>query len=323
MDPFVFAAVLFAAACHAGWNAAIKGGNDTVSTTSLIAIGAGAVAFVILPFVGLPLPPAWPWVIASVVIHLLYFIGLSESYRVGDLGQVYPIARGTAPLMTAALSAPLIGEALGLVAWIGIAALAGGVLLLSARGGRETEHFPEKACPGLDPGWRPVFRRKCDHRKKLERDTDSIKSKRALARFDRHATGLALFTATTICAYSLVDGVGARLAGSPHAYTASLFVGNAVALAAYGVARRRKEAFPALAAYWKIGLAGGALQLLSYGIAIWAMTVAPIAIVAALRESSVLFGTALAVVFLKEPLRPIRLVAALMIVCGLMLIRLY
>src|SRR6266446_4858929 len=139
MDPSVFAAVLFAAACHAGWNAAIKGGMDTVSTTSLIAIGAGVV----------PLVQAWPWVIASVVIHLLYFIGLSESYRVGDLGQVYPIARGTAPLMTAALSAPLIGEALGALAWIGIVALAAGVLLLSARGGGAREHFPEK--------WKPVF----------------------------------------------------------------------------------------------------------------------------------------------------------------------
>jgi drug/metabolite transporter (DMT)-like permease len=280
MDAFVFAAVLFAAACHAGWNAAIKGAIDTVSTTSLIAIGAGAVALVILPFSGLPLVPAWPWVIASVVIHLLYFIGLSESYRVGDLGQVYPIARGTAPLMTAALSAPLLDEALGLLAWIGIVALAGGVLLLSARGGRE------------------------------------------LARFDRHATGLALLTATTICAYSLVDGVGARLAGNSLAYTASLFAGNAVVLAAYGVIRRRRKALPAMAAYWKTGLAGGGLQLLSYGIVLWAMTVAPIAIVAALRETSVLFGTALAVVILKEQLRPLRIGAALMIVCGLMLIRL-
>ncbi len=281
MDSFVFAAVLFGAACHAGWNAAIKGGIDTVTTTSLIAIGAGVVALAVLPFVGLPLAPAWPWVIASIVIHLLYFIGLSESYRVGDLGHVYPIARGTAPLMTAALSAPLIGEALGLPAWLGIIALAGGVLLLSARGGRE------------------------------------------LARFDAHATALALFTATTICAYSLVDGVGARLAGSANAYTASLFIGNAVALAGYGIARRGSQAWAALAAHWKIGLAGGALQLVSYGIAIWAMTVAPIAIVAALRETSVLFGTALAVVFLKEPLRPLRVMAALMIVCGLMLIRLH
>ncbi len=315
MDPSVFAAVLFAAACHAGWNAAIKGGMDTVSTTSLIAIGAGVVALVLLPFVGLPLVQAWPWVIASVVIHLLYFIGLSESYRVGDLGQVYPIARGTAPLMTAALSAPLIGEALGALAWIGIVALAAGVLLLSARGGGAREHFPEK--------WKPVFRRKCDQRKKSERVSDPVKSKRALGRFDAHATGLALFTATTICAYSLVDGVGARLAGGAHAYTASLFVGNAVALAGYGLARRRREAIPALAAYWRIGLAGGALQLVAYGIVIWAMTVAPIAIVAALRETSVLFGAVLAVVFLKEPLRPVRIVAALMIVAGLLLIRLH
>jgi drug/metabolite transporter (DMT)-like permease len=79
---------------------------------------------------------------------------------------------------------------------------------------------------------------------------------------------------------------------------------------------------PAMAVYWRTGLAGGALQLLSYGIVLWAMTVAPIAIVAALRETSVLFGTVLAVVFLKEQLRPLRIGAALMIVCGLMLIRL-
>ena len=281
MDSFVFAAVLFAAACHAGWNAAIKGGVDTVATTSLIAIGAGVVALLFLPFVGMPLGPAWPWVIASVLIHLLYFIGLSESYRVGDLGQVYPLARGTAPLMTAALSAPLIGEALGARAWIGIVALAAGVLLLSARGGR------------------------------------------ALARFDPHATSFALFTATTICAYSLVDGVGARLAGGANAYTASLFVGNAVVLAGYGLARRGRKAVPALAAHWRIGLAGGALQLFAYGIVIWAMTVAPIAIVAALRETSVLFGSVLAVVFLREPLRGIRIGAALMIVVGLALIRFY
>ena len=101
MDSLVFAAVLFAAACHAGWNAAIKIGSDTVSTTALIAIGAGIVGVALLPFVGAPLAAAWSWVAASVVIHLFYFVGLSEGYRVGDLGQVYPLARGTAPLMTA------------------------------------------------------------------------------------------------------------------------------------------------------------------------------------------------------------------------------
>jgi drug/metabolite transporter (DMT)-like permease len=74
--------------------------------------------------------------------------------------------------------------------------------------------------------------------------------------------------------------------------------------------------------FWLRGFAGGALQVLSYGIAIWAMTAAPIAIVATLRETSVLFGAAIAVVFLKEPLRAARVLAACLIVCGLILIRL-
>jgi drug/metabolite transporter (DMT)-like permease len=71
------------------------------------------------------------------------------------------------------------------------------------------------------------------------------------------------------------------------------------------------------------GLAGGALQLLSYAVALWAMTVAPIAIVAALRETSVLFGAVFAIFFLKEPLRGSRVAAALLIVAGLAFIRLH
>ncbi len=90
----------------------------------------------------------------------------------------------------------------------------------------------------------------------------------------------------------------------------------------YALARRGAGALAALPAHWRLGLAGGALQVGSYGIAIWAMTLAPIAIVAALRETSVLFGAAIAVVVLKEPLHAMRMVAALMIVAGLILIRL-
>jgi drug/metabolite transporter (DMT)-like permease len=74
--------------------------------------------------------------------------------------------------------------------------------------------------------------------------------------------------------------------------------------------------------YWRRGLFGGALQVMSYGTVLWAMTLAPIAIVATLRETSVLFGAVIAVLVLKEPLRAARIVAALMIVCGLVLIRL-
>jgi drug/metabolite transporter (DMT)-like permease len=280
MDTFVFVAVLFAAACHAGWNAAIKGGLDPLTTTALISIGAAIVSGLALPFVGVPTMAAWPWCAASVLIHLFYFAALIESYRAGDMGQVYPIARGSAPLMTATVTTLFIGERLGLLGWCGISLLVSGVVLLSLRGGRD------------------------------------------LAKLDRRAVGFALFTAVTICAYSVVDGVGARLAGSANAYSAALFVGIGPVMAIYALARRGREVIPAMGRHWVIGLAGGALQVGSYGIAIWAMTVAPIAIVAALRETSVLFGAAIAVVFLGEPLRASRLVAALMIVAGLTLIRL-
>ena len=281
MDAVVFAAVLFAAACHAAWNATIKSGLDPLATTVLISIGAAAVSGLLLPVVGWPAGAAWPWCIASVLIHLVYFAALIESYRVGDMGQVYPIARGAAPLMTATATTAFVGERLGILGWGGIVLLAAGVLLLSLRGGRE------------------------------------------LARLDRRAVGYALFTAVTVCGYSVVDGIGARLAGSANAYSVALFLGIGPVMAAYALVRGGRAVIPAMGRHWGVGLAGGTLQLGSYGIAIWAMTVAPIAIVAALRETSVLFGAAIAVIFLKEPLRASRVVAALMIVTGLTLIRLY
>jgi drug/metabolite transporter (DMT)-like permease len=280
LENIVFLAVLFAALCHAGWNALIKVGLDPLSTTTLISIGSGVVALVLLPLVGVPAAAAWSWLIASVIIHLFYFAALIEAYRTGDLGQVYPIARGSAPLMTATATTIFIGEKLSLIGWAGIVALVAGVFLLSAHGGRE------------------------------------------LAKIDRRAVGFALMTALTICAYSVVDGVGARLAGNPNAYSLSLFVGIAVVMLPYALVRDGRDVIPAMRIYWRRGFAGGALQVLSYGIAIWAMTVAPIAIVATLRETSVLFGAVIAVIVLKEPLRAVRIAAALLIVCGLVLIRL-
>src|SRR5688500_7374933 len=99
MDPFVFGAVLFAAACHAAWNAVVKLGLDPFTTTALITIAGIPAALLILPFVEVLPVVAWPWLIASVILHFGYYIGLTEAYRTGDMGQVYPIARGSAPLM--------------------------------------------------------------------------------------------------------------------------------------------------------------------------------------------------------------------------------
>jgi drug/metabolite transporter (DMT)-like permease len=280
MEPIVFFAVLGAAACHAGWNAVIKGGGDPLTTTAVVTIAAGVVGVPFWPFFGLPSAAAWPWVAASVVVHVFYFATLIEAYRHGDLSQVYPIARGGAPLMTGIASTLIIGEHLSSPAWVGLLLLVAGVLLLSLRGSD------------------------------------------ALARFNWHGIGYALATAVSICAYTIVDGMGARVSQNPAGYTMAIFLGCSLAMACYLFARRGAAAFTGIRPQWRIGVFGGALQVISYGIAIWAMTVAPIAIVAALRETSVLFGALIALVVLKEPLRPIRLVAALLIVLGLVALRL-
>jgi drug/metabolite transporter (DMT)-like permease len=280
LESAIFLAVLFAAACHAGWNALIKVGLDPLSTTTLIALGSAVVALAALPFAAMPAVAAWPWIVASTVIHLFYFAALVEAYRTGDLGHVYPIARGSAPLMTAAASAVFVGERLSLLSWSGIVLLAAGVLLLSARGSRELTHV------------------------------------------DKRAVGFALLTALTICAYSVVDGLGARASHNSLSYVLWLFIGIALVLPPYALWRDGRDVIPAMQRYWLRGFVGGSLQVLSYGIAVWAMTIAPIAIVASLRETSVLFGAILAVTVLKEPLRAIRIAAALLILCGLVLLRL-
>jgi drug/metabolite transporter (DMT)-like permease len=279
MDPFVFAVVLFAAACHASWNALLKVGLDPFATTALIAVASAVVALPLWPIVGLPAFESWPWIVASVVLHFAYYIGLTEAYRTGDMGQVYPIARGSAPLMTAILSTLIVGEEIALAGWAGILILIAGVFLLSTHGGRD------------------------------------------LAKIDRRAIGFAFFTAVTICGYSLVDGIGGRVSQNPHAYAVMLFLCDGVVMAIFVVLRRGTAVIAQLTPYWMSGTVGGALSLAAYWIVIWAMSVAPIGIVAALRETSVLFGALIAVVYLKEPLRAMRMAAALMIVCGIVLIR--
>jgi drug/metabolite transporter (DMT)-like permease len=279
MEWYVFFAVLFGAACHAGWNAFLTVRLEPFSAMALIAIMSALVVLPIVPFVGIPVAAAWPWIVASVIFHLGYFIGLTEAYRTGDMGQVYPIARGSAPLMTAIVSTVFVGETIGLRGWLGILVLVAGVFLLSMRGGRDLH-------------------------------------------FDKRAVAFALFTAVTICGYSIVDGIGARTAKDAHAYTVWLFLLDGLMMLVFVLLRRGAGVLGDFAQVWKSGLIGGALSLAAYWIAIWAMTVAPIALVAALRETSVLFAAAIAVIILKEPLQRPRIIAALMIVCGLVLIRL-
>lgn len=142
------------------------------------------------------------------------------------------------------------------------------------------------------------------------------------ARGRGRATGLALATACVIAAYTLVDGAGVRRSGAPGAYTLWIFL--ITGLAAWPLAARRR--LPALLAHARaqplMAPLGGLASLASYGIALWAMTRAPVAAVAALRETSILFATAIAAFVLREPVGRARVAAACLIACGAMAMRL-
>jgi drug/metabolite transporter (DMT)-like permease len=244
-----------------------------------VAVASGVVVVPFAFVTGLPDAAAWPYVVASVVIHVGYYVTLAEAYRQGDLGHVYPIARGSAPLVTAVLATVLLGEALGVFGWAGVVVLAAGVLLLALRGSRSAREI------------------------------------------DARSVGFALLTSATITAYTLVDGVGARAAGSAAAYAVWLFLVSGAVMTLYGVYRFGPSLARHFAAHWAIALGGAVLSTAAYAIAIWAMTVAPIALVAALRETSVLFATLLSTLLLREPWLAARIAATLMVLAGALLLR--
>jgi drug/metabolite transporter (DMT)-like permease len=281
MDALVFIAVLAAAACHAGWNALLKLKLEPVVATALVACASGAVAVPAVLWAGVPNMAAWPYLCGSTLVHIAYYLALAEAYRGADLGQVYPIARGSAPLMTATISTLWLHEPIGLYGWLGVTALAAGILLLALKGARASH------------------------------------------KVNARSVGFALLTSLTITTYTLIDGLGARVSAAPLAYTAWLFLLSGGAMAAYGVKLiGPRRLLPELAANWPVAVGGATLSTAAYAIAIWAMTIAPIAVVAALRETSVLFAALLSTLLLREPLIAARIAAALLVLAGAAMLRL-
>ncbi len=144
----------------------------------------------------------------------------------------------------------------------------------------------------------------------------------ASGKADRRATLFALANAVVIAAYTLIDAKGARASASPVAYAMWFFVANAIAIYAYAGVRRGAEVPRYLVRYWWRLLIGAVLTAGSYGIALWAMTLAPVALVAVLRETSVLFAALFGAAFLGEKFTRRRLVATGAVLCGLVALKL-
>ena len=277
----VLLAVLLAAALHATWNAAAKSasGEDPAHTTVAIGIGAGLAAAPALLVTGLPGAEAGLYLLASAIIHTFYFALIGLGYRAADYSVVYPLTRGSAPLVTALASAYWLGEALPAMGWIGIALLSAGVLGLGSH----------------------ALRR---------------------AALDARSLGLAALIAVVIVSYTLIDGIGARRSGNAVGYVLGMLALTSVLLLPLIVRPSGFGTVRDLARRWKLALGGGAFVAMSYGTAVWAMSKAPIGMVAALRETSVLFATVIAAVVLKERFGWHRWAAAVLIVAGLGCLRL-
>ncbi len=271
--------VLVGAALHATWNVIIKAGSDKLLDTILVTCGAATIAALTLPFIPPPARASWPYLATSMAIHLVYFSLVALVYRTADLSHAYPIMRGSAPPMTAILAAATIREPLSVGAWLGIALISAGILVLSG---------------------------------------DSWRS----GRFPFPTAALGLLNGVVIMAYTLVDGVGVRLSGNAWSYILWLFILIPVPLLVLVLLARPRAFLTQLCARWKPGFLGGACTAASYGVALWAMTLAPIALVAALRETSVIFATVLASLFLRERFGVARYLAAGAVTLGAVAIKL-
>jgi drug/metabolite transporter (DMT)-like permease len=229
---------------------------------------------------GFPAPASWPWLFGSALLHAAYMFTLIAAYRVGDYTQVYPMARGSGPMIVALIGPFFVSESLSTIEEIGVAVMIAGLLLMALKGGR-------------------------------------LATRPAGA-----AVGFALLTAVLIAGYTLTDGIGVRLSGTPIGYTGVVFLGDAVAMGLAILYLRGPAGINAILRDWPKAMTGGGLSFGSYGIAIWAMSVAPIALVAALRETSIVFALLIGAVFLKEPLTRWRVAAVTGILAGVILIRL-
>ncbi len=271
-------AVLGAAFLHALWNSLLKVGTSRMGAMVILSIGEVPIGAAVV----LAMPPLdWvvaPWVLAAGCAHFFYKLFLTFAYERGDLSRVYPIARGSAPLMVGLVSPLFLPDVITPMEFAGIAVLGFGILMM-AQG---------------------VF---------------ASGENRRLIPF---ALGSACATAT----YTLIDGQGARVAGDAVAYIAWVFVVDGLFFAVGMLLWKGWDVLPRQRRAWGVGMIAAAASYGAYAVSVWAMMNAPIAVVAALRETSILFAVLIGWLVFGEKMTRGKALAALVIVGGVMLTRL-
>jgi drug/metabolite transporter (DMT)-like permease len=264
--------VLLAAVLHASWNALLRASTDRLWSMTVMCAAIGIACAVLAPFVSLPLLASWPYAFLSALIHVGYSLFLVRTYRTGDLGQTYPISRGSSPVLVTLGAVTFAGELPGAVALVGVALVSGGIVSLAFQGSGT----------------------------------------------GRAGLLSALGTGCLIGAYSVTDGIGGRLSGSPVGYTVWMcLLWGAMTPPVYLALRGQLDLLRG-PRETLIAASGGLVSLVAYGIVIVAMSIGAMGPVSALRETSVVFAAVIGRVFLHERLTAFRIVACVVVALGAM-----
>jgi drug/metabolite transporter (DMT)-like permease len=269
-------AVLAAAVTHAAWNAVAHGIKDQTLAFALIGVGSIILAIPLIIVTAMPRPGCWPYLLGSVAIHVFYTLLLMRCNRLGEFSQVYPLARGTSPLVVTILAAVFVHEHLALLQVSGVLIVSAGLVAL------------------VFAGRRP----------------------------DRAAFLAAIGTGLTIAGYTTVDGVGVRLSASPFGYIGWLMLLQSLGVPMFALFRRRHVLSRQPPRILLSGLAAGVLSVLAYGLVLWAQTRGALAPIAALRETSVVFGAIIGTLVFRERFGRTRIAATVLVVTGIVLLNL-
>lgn len=271
------ALALFSAVTSSLAHALLKSGEDKLAVQAWIRLTELVVAAPLVLWIGLPPANLWPWLIAAMAIHAVYQLVLSWSYALSDFSAAYPIARGFAPIFTALAGMAFLGDRIDGLALVGIAIVSTGILCLAGNRAISRTGLVAAACTGL----------------------------------------------LTTC-YTLVDAKGVRLAPDALTFIVWFFLLDSISMPVALFARSGRNAFALLAhdifallAHdMKPGLLAGIMAPVSFAPALFALGLAPVGVIAAVRESSVVFGLALGAVFLKERVSRLRVGGALLVTLG-------
>jgi len=275
----VFVVVMMAAFGHAAWNALLRAEANKRGMLRVMFTTQIAAALAIMPFVPLPNVESIPYLAVSAIIGVGAMLVLSYAYGLGDLSQVYPLSRGSAPLFVAVISMTLLGEEITWESFGGIFLIGLGVTSLS-----------------------------------LTRSLHSLQNGPLVA------VALASGLLTALC--NMIDGYGARVSGSTHGYVAMLaFLLSLLMVVSTRLTERGAAAPLTTRATW-LGILAGLMSLVTAWAVIWAMTHAPIPLVSALRETSIVFATAIGIFVFRERPTFARLLSITLVVLGVAVLRL-